>query len=164
MASEHTMDIVVKFDFQELKNAVDQAKRETSTRFDLKDANIEFDLSDDELKITAPSNIQIESAYGILTNKMSSRGLSSLILDRQEIAEIGGMRARLVIKLVKALDQESAKKISKIVRENFSKVKPNIQGDTVRVSSKSINDLQAVMAMLKADETINMPLEFVNFR
>ncbi len=164
MASEHSMDIVVKFDFQELRNAVDQAKREATNRFDLKDANIEIELSDDLLKITAPSNIQIESAYDILGKKMLSRGLSSKILKRGEIKEIGGMRARLEIELIKSLDQENAKKISKMVRDNFPKAKPSIQGDTVRVSSKSIDDLQNVMAKLKADSTINVPLQFVNYR
>ena len=164
MASEHTMDVVVKFDFQELKNAVEQAKKEATNRFDLKNSDIKIDLSDDEVKITAPSSIQVESVFGILTNKMTSRGLSSLILDRQDMADIGGMRVKMEMKLVKALDQENAKKISKMIKDQFAKVKPSIQGDTVRVSSKSINDLQEVMAMLKNDETINMPLDFVNFK
>ncbi len=164
MASEHTMDIVIDFDFQELTNAVDQAKREATNRFDLKDANIEIELSEDVVKITAPSNIQIESVFDILTKKMIGRNLSSKILDRQEIKEIGGMRARLEIKLIKALDQENAKKISKFVRENFSKAKASIQGDTVRVASKSIDELQAAMAKLKADKSIDLPLQFTNFR
>lgn len=164
MASDHSMDIVVKFNSQELVNSVDQARREATNRFDLKDSNIEIELGDDDLKITAPSNIQIESVFGILTKKMIGRNLSTKILDRQEIKEIGGMRVRQEMRLVKVLDQENAKKISKMIRENFPKAKASIQGDTVRVSSKSIDDLQAIMARLRADESMQVPLEFTNYR
>ena len=164
MAKDHTMDIKVDFDFQELKNAVDQAQRETSNRYDLKSANIEIELSEECIKVTAESDNQIEAVYGILITKMTRRGLSQKILDRQKVEEIGGMRVRQDMNLVKALDQENAKKISKIIREEFPKAKPLIQGDTVRVSSKSIDDLQNVMKMLKADEAINLPLVFANFK
>ncbi len=164
MASEHSMDIMVQFDYQELVNAVDQSKREATTRFDLKDANIELELNQDDIKITAPSNIQIESVYDILTKKMISRKLSPKILNRQEIKEIGGMRVRLEIKLIKALDSEGAKKISKLVRELFPKSKPVIQGDTVRVFSKSIDELQQIIAKLQADESLDLPLNFSNYR
>ena len=164
MASEHSMDIVVKFDFQELVNAVDQTKREATNRFDLKDANVEIELSDDVLKITAPSHIQIESVFDILTKKMIGRNLSTKILERKEIQDIGGMRARLEIKLIKALDQENAKKLTKIIREAFPKAKPMIQGDSVRVVSKSIDDLQQIMNVLRSDESIKVPLDFTNYR
>ncbi len=164
MASEHSMDIGVRFDFQELKNSVDQAKREALNRFDLKDANIEIELSDDNIKVTAKGEIQIESVYEILSNKMIRQNLSPRILDRQDIAEIGGMRVRQEIRLIKTLDQENAKKISKIVRDNFPKAKPVIQGNSVRVSSKLIDDLQAIVQKLKTDKSIKMPLEFTNFK
>ncbi|MBI4232184.1 YajQ family cyclic di-GMP-binding protein [Candidatus Peregrinibacteria bacterium] len=164
MASEHTMDIVVRFDFQELVNAVDQAKREALNRFDLKDSNVEIELNDESIKITAPSNIQIESVFDILSKKMIGRNLSTKILKRKDIQEIGGMRARLEITLIKALDQENAKKISKIIRDEFPKTKPMIQGDAVRVASKSIDDLQAIMTKLRGDESLNIPLDFTNYR
>ena len=164
MASEHSMDIVVKFDFQELRNAVDQAKREAINRFDLKDANIEIELSDENIKITAPSNIQVESVIDILGKKMLSRNLSQKILKRGEIKEVGGMRVRIEIELIKSLDQENAKNISKMIRDEFSKAKASIQGDSVRVSSKSIDDLQGIMARLKADSSMKVPLEFTNYR
>ncbi|PKL36368.1 YajQ family cyclic di-GMP-binding protein [Candidatus Peregrinibacteria bacterium HGW-Peregrinibacteria-1] len=164
MASDHSMDIVVRFDFQELRNAVDQGKREITNRFDLKDHNIEIDLSEEEIKITAPSNIQITSAYDILLKKVIARQLSPLILDPQEIKEIGGMRVRQEIKLIKSLDQENAKKITKIIKENLPKVSTNIQGDTVRASSKSIDDLQAARTLLANEPSIKMPLEFTNYR
>lgn len=164
MASDHCLDIVVRFDFQELRNAVDQTRREATNRFDLKDSNIEIELNDENIKITTPSNIQIESVYDILVKKMIGRNLSAKILDRHDIKEIGQMRVRQEIALIKGLDQENAKNIAQIVRANFPKAKPSIQGDTVRVSSKSIDDLQAVMARLRMDATIKVPLEFKNFR
>jgi len=164
MASDHSMDIEVNFDFQELKNAVEQAKKEAINRFDLKDAGIEVELSEENLKLTAKAEINIESVYGILTKKMIGRSLSPKILDRGEVKEIGGMKVRQECKLVAALDQENAKKISKMIREEYPKSKASIQGETVRVVSKSIDDLQAMMAMLNADESIELPLSFVNFK
>lgn len=164
MASDHSMDIEVKFDKQELFNAVDQAKRESMNRFDLKDAGVEIELSDDMLKITAKSNIHVASVADIVLKKIISRNLSPKILDRQEIKEIGGMRCREEIKLVKALDQENAKNISKMIREAFPKVKPVIQGDSIRVTAKSIDDLQQIMRMLNSDESMKVPLDFSNFK
>ena len=164
MASEHSMDISVNFDFQELKNAVDQAKREATNRFDLKDAGIDLNLTEESLKITAKADIQIESVFTILSKKLIGRNLSSKILDRKDIEEIGGMRVRQEMTLVKVLDKENAKLISKKIKENFDKVKPNIQGETIRVSSKSINDLQAVQQMLNNDESIEVPLSFANYK
>lgn len=164
MAGEHSMDIGVKFDYQELVNSVDQAKREAVNRFDLKNSNIEIELGSEDLKIIAPSNIQVESVYDILTKKMIGRNLSPKILDRQEIKEIGGMRVRQEIKLIKSLDQESAKKISKLVKENFDKSKPVIQGDSIRVTSKSIDELQEIMVFLRTNEAITVPLDFTNFK
>ncbi len=164
MASEHSMDIGVNFDFQEMKNAVVQAEKEATNRFDLKDSNVEIELSDDNVKVTAQSDNQIESVYGILIKKMIGRSLSAKILDRQKIQEVGGMRVRQEMKLVKSLDQENAKKISKIIRENYPKAKASIQGDTVRVSAKSIDDLQGAMSLLNGDESIEVPLDFTNFK
>ena len=164
MAKEHSMDITVKFDFQELKNAVEMTKKEALNRYDLKDAGIEIELSEETVKVTAQSEMQIEAVYGILIKKMVGRSLSPKILDRQNIAEIGGMRMRQEMKLIKALDQENAKKLSKIVRDFFPKAKPLIQGETLRVTSAEIDELQAIMAKLKEDESVKVPLEFGNYR
>ena len=164
MASDHTMDIEVNFDFQEMKNAVDQAQRDSKTRYDLKDSNVEIELSNESVKVNAQSDHQIEAVYGILIQKMIGRGLSPKILDRQKMEEAGGMRMRQEMKLVKALDSENSKKISKLVRENFPKAKPVIQGDTIRISSQSIDDLQAISRMLRDDESIVVPLEFGNYK
>lgn len=164
MASEHSMDISVDFDFQEMRNAIDQAKRDATNRYDLKDAGIEIELGDEEVKVTAQSDYQIEAVFGIIVQKMIGRSLSAKILDRQKIEEIGGMRVRQEMKLRKVLDQEGAKKISKMIRDEFPKCKASIQGETVRVSGKSINDLQLIQAMLNKDEQLDLPLSFGNYR
>lgn len=158
------MDVSVQFDFQELKNAVEMTKKEALNRYDLKDAGIEIELSEDLVKLTTQGEMHIESVFGILTKKMISRGISPKILDRQEVKEIGGMRVRQEMKLVKALDQETAKTLSKKIREAYPKAKPLIQGETLRVVAAKIDDLQAIMQAFKEDETILVPLEFGNFK
>lgn len=164
MASEHSFDIEAGFDFQELRNSVDQAKREAQNRYDLKDSNVEIELSETQITINAENEHQIDAIDGILLKKMIGRSVSPKILDRQKIQQVGGMRVKQEIKLIKALDQENAKKISKILRDDFSKVKANIQGDAIRVSAKSIDDLQAVIAHLKSLDNIELPLQYSNFR
>lgn len=164
MAKEHSMDVVVQFDFQEIKNAVDQLEREVKTRFDLKDSSIEVELSPEKISIKAESDNQIESVYGILLKKVISRNQSPKILKRGKISEIGGMRVKEELELIKVLDSENAKYISKKIREEFSKSKASIQGESVRVSSKSIDDLQAIQKALLSDEEIKVPLSFTNYR
>ena len=159
------MDISVQFNIQEVINSVDQTKKEALNRYDLKDAGIEIEIGDDFVKVTAQGEMQIEAVYGILVKKMVGRGVSPRILDRQKIEEIGGMKVRQEMKLVKALDQETAKKISKMIKDAFPKAKPIIQGTVVRVVSASIDELQAIIALLRADESgIKVPLEFGNYR
>jgi uncharacterized protein YajQ (UPF0234 family) len=158
------MDVVVQFDYQELRNAVEQAKKEALNRFDLKDAGIEIELTDDDIKLVASSDMHLESVYGLIVKKMAGRGLSYRILDRQKIEEAGGMKVRQHIKLVKALDQENAKELSKKIRDAYPKAKPIIQGETLRVVSNSIDELQEIMGMLGKDETIKVPLQFENYR
>src|SRR3989339_1236777 len=148
MASDFSFDIVSQFDAQELRNAVDQVRREVSTRYDLKDSHIEIDLTENDINVNTVNEYQMQAVMGILIQKLINRSLSPKILDPQKIEDAGGMRFKQLIKLIKALDQETAKKLSKMIRDNFPKVKPTIQGDSVRVSSKSKDDLQAVMVYI----------------
>jgi len=164
MASEHSMDIVVQFDFQELKNAVEMAKKEIMNRYDLKDSKVEIELTEDMMKVNTATEYQIETVVGVIVSKMVNRKVSPKILDRQKIQPAGGMRFVQEIKLIKAMDQENAKNISKMIRDNFPKTKPLIQGDSVRVVSKSIDDLQAIMGFLNTQESIKIPLLYTNYR
>ena len=158
------MDISIQFDLQEVINSVDQTKKEALNRYDLKDAGIEIELGDDLIKVTAQGEIHIEAVYGVLVKKMVGRGVSPRILDRQKIEEIGGLRVRQEMHLIKALDQDTAKKISKIIKEAFPKAKPIIQGEAVRVISASIDELQAIMTILRDNESLEVPLEFGNYK
>lgn len=164
MAQEHSMDVVSEFDFQELRNAIDQARREATTRYDLKDSKVEIDLQDDKIVINAESEYQIQAVDGIILQKMINRGVSPKIFKRKKAEAVGGMRMQQEVELIKALDQENAKKISKIVRDSLPKVKANIQGSTVRLVSKSIDDLQEAQKVLMEDKTFEVPLQFTNYR
>lgn len=158
------MDIVSQFDLQEVRNAFDQTKREISTRFDLKDLDLGLELSSDSITLTAPSEMSLNTTWDILLQKMINRKLSPKIFKKEELEKIGGNQVRYEIKLVKTLDQETAKFISKLIRDKFPKAKPSIQGDTVRVSSKSRDELQAIMAALRIEKELALPVDFTNFR
>jgi len=164
MASESSMDIVSQFDLQEVRNAFDQTKKEIAVRYDLKDMHIELGLTDEKVSITAPSDMSLEAAWGILLQKMINRKLSPKVLKKGELEKIGGNLVRYEIKLIKVLDQEMAKQIAKLIRDNFPKAKPSIQGETVRVSSKSRDELQAIITMLRAEKTLPLPVDFTNYR
>lgn len=163
MASTSSFDIVSTYDAQELKNAFDQAQREIRTRYDLKDTKTELTLSDTELTINTASEYTLTAVKDIIESKLISRKLSLKILDYQTQEEASGGRIRQVAKLKKGIPEDVAKKISKTIRDDFKKVTPQIQGDSLRVQAKSRDDLQAVMAMLKAAE-YPVALQFVNYR
>jgi uncharacterized protein YajQ (UPF0234 family) len=163
MAANSSFDIVSKFDQQELKNAVDQADREIRTRYDLKDTKTELVLNENELTINTESEYSLSAVRDVLESKVLGRKLSLKILDYQDEEEASGARVRQVVKLKEGIPDDIAKKISKSIRDDFKKVTPQIQGDTVRVQAKSRDDLQAVMAMLKSAD-FPVALQFVNYR
>jgi uncharacterized protein YajQ (UPF0234 family) len=164
MASESSFDIVSQFDFQELRNALDQVKREISTRYDFKDSHAEVTLNEDDITVVAPDTMKLGAVKDMLFQKLVNRKLSPKILDIKEPEPAAGSMLRQVYKLIKVLDQDACKQITKIIKENFPKVKSTIQGTTVRVSSKSKDDLQAVMGKLRQEPSIKIPLEFTNYR
>lgn len=163
MASTSSFDIVSKYDAQELKNAFDQAEREIRTRYDLKDTKTELALSDTEITVNTASEYTLNAVRDILESKLIGRKLSLKILDYQTEEEASGGRIRQVAKLKQGIPEDIAKKISKSIRDDFKKVTPQIQGDSVRVQAKSRDDLQAVMAMLKSTE-YPVALQFINYR
>jgi hypothetical protein len=165
MAAESTFDIVSDFDRQELVNAVDQTRREVTTRYDLKDSKTEFELGENELVITSDNELSLRSVVEVLETKTLRRKLSLKIFDYGKIEEVSGARVRQVITLQKGISSEQAKKIQKLIRDQFPKVQARIQGDTVRVGSKSKDDLQRVMGFLREQqEDFPIPLQFVNYR
>jgi uncharacterized protein YajQ (UPF0234 family) len=165
MPAESTFDIVSEFDRQELVNAIDQTQREVRTRYDLKDSRSELKLGDKDLTITSDSEMHLQAVRDILESKAIRRGLSLKIFDFGEVEEIGGMRVRQAVALKQGIADDLAKKLQKLIKENAPKVQARIQGDALRVGSKSKDDLQGVIRLLKerADE-FPVPLQFTNYR
>lgn len=163
MASTYSFDIVSDFDRQELVNALDQARREIKSRFDLKDTKTEIELGEDTMTIHTNSDFTLQSVHSVIQTKAAKRNLSLKIFDYGEVESASGNRVRQEIKLRKGIDQELGKKISKMIRDEFKKVQASIQGDTVRVSSKSKDDLQAVMQLIRQEDW-PAALQFTNYR
>lgn len=163
MAANSSFDIVSKIDRQEMKNAVDQAEREIRQRYDLKDTKTELTMDDEQIVINTESEYSLGATRDVLESKMISRKLSLKILDYQTEENASGARQRQVVKLKEGIADDIAKKISKEIRDNFKKVNSQIQGDAIRVQAKSRDDLQAVMAHLKAQD-YPVALQFTNYR
>ena len=166
MAKDCSFDIVSEFDKQELVNAVDQVKRELTTRFDLKGSNSDVILdSDKSITITTNDEMKLKNILDILQSKMIKRGLSIKILDAQQIENALGGNVRQVFNLKKGLTQELAKKIVADIKNTKLKVQASIQGEQVRVSGKDKDDLQSVIKMLREKEdNYEIPLQFQNYR
>ncbi len=166
MAKDCSFDIVSEFDKQELVNAVDQVKREISSRFDLKGSNSDVILdSDKTITIITNDEMKLKNIIDILQSKMIKRSLSIKILDPQPIENALGGNVRQIFNLKKGLTQEIAKKIVADIKNTKLKVQASIQGEQVRVSGKDKDDLQAVIKTLRAnEENYNVPLQFQNYR
>ncbi|NNJ09343.1 YajQ family cyclic di-GMP-binding protein [Chloroflexales bacterium ZM16-3] len=165
MASENSFDIVSDFDHQELVNAVDQTQRDVQTRYDLKDTKTSLTLSKTELVIETDNEMSLTSVRDILETKALRRKLSLKIFSYGTAQDVSGGRVRQEITLQKGINSDLAKKIAKQIRDQFPKIQPRIQGDTLRVVSKSRDDLQAVIAFMREHEgEIEVPLQFENFR
>ncbi|HIS88775.1 TPA: YajQ family cyclic di-GMP-binding protein [Candidatus Avigastranaerophilus faecigallinarum] len=166
MAKDCSFDIVSEFDKQELVNAVDQVKRELTTRFDLKGSNSDVILDTDKsITITTNDEMKLKNILDILQSKMIKRGLSIKILDAQQVENALGGNVRQVFNLKKGLTQELAKKIVADIKNTKLKVQASIQGEQVRVSGKDKDDLQAVIKMLREKEdNYEIPLQFQNYR
>ena len=165
MPSSYSFDVVSEFDQQELVNAIDQLRREVDQRYDLKDSKTKIDIKEDELSIVSLSDMTIESVKDILLQKATKRNLSLKIFDFQKIETIGGNMVMQIVKLKKGLSQEISKKLSKLVRDNLKKVTASIQGDSLRITGKNKDDLQAVINLIKKqEEELDIALQFQNYR
>ncbi len=165
MAAESTFDIVSEFDRQELANAVDQTQRDVRTRYDLKDSKTDIVLGEKELTITSGAEIHISAVRDILETKALRRNLSLKIFKWGPVEEIGGMRVRQVATLQQGIPDDVAKKLQKLIRDTFPKVQPRIQGDGLRIGSKSRDDLQNVIKLVKErQDDFPVTLQFTNYR
>ena len=166
MAKDCSFDVVSEFDKQELVNAVDQVKRDLTSRFDLKNSNSSIDLeSDKSITITTNDEMKLRNIFDILQTKLVKRGLSIKILDAQPMENALRGNVRQVYNLKKGLTQELAKKIVADIKDSKLKVQASIQGEQVRVSGKSKDDLQEVIGLLRKNEDkYDIPLQFTNYR
>ena len=165
MAENFSFDIVSDFDRQELVNTLDQVKREISQRYDLKGTDTKIELEKESIFIITNSELTLNSVIDIIRQKATKRKLSLKIFDFESIEVISGNRVKQNIKLIKGLDQEIAKKISKELRNNIKKINVSIQGDSLRVASKSKNDLQLAIGMMNSfEEKFQIPLQTNNYR
>jgi uncharacterized protein YajQ (UPF0234 family) len=163
MASENAFDIVSKVDMQELANAITQAEREIETRFDFKGSKSSIKLEKDELVVASDDDYKLKSVIDILQSKMMKRGVPIKNLDYGKIEGASGATVRQRIKLRSGIEQDVAKKINILIRDSKLKVKSQIQGDQIRVSGKSLDDLQAVMKLLR-EADLPVDLQFTNYR
>ena len=163
MASTFSFDIVSDFDRQELVNALDQTNREIISRYDLKDTQTTVELAEDKITINTASEMTLTAVHDMLQSKAIKRNLSLKIFDYGNIESASGNRIRQEVTLKKGISQEIAKQISKLIRDEFKKVQPSIQGDVVRVTAKDKDELQSVMQRLKQEE-LPVALQFTNYR
>jgi cyclic-di-GMP-binding protein len=165
MAGDASFDVVSDFDRQELVNALDQARREIQTRYDFKGALAELELGKDEIILRTDSESRARSIRDLVESKAIRRGLSLKIFDWGTIEPAGGNTVRQQIGLRRGLPEDLAKKITKLIRDEFPKAKSQIQGDAVRVSSKSKDELQKVIGRLREEgEDYPVALQFQNYR
>lgn len=163
MASTYSFDIVSEFDRQELVNAIDQANREIQSRYDLKDTKTTVELGEDKIVISTDSEFTLDAVNSLIQTKAIKRNLSLKIFDYGKVESASGNRVRQEVTLRKGISQEIGKQISKLIRDEFKKIQASIQGDAVRVSAKSKDELQTVIQRLK-QEDYPVALQFTNYR
>ncbi|GAB3118757.1 YajQ family cyclic di-GMP-binding protein [Glaciibacter psychrotolerans] len=161
--ADSTFDIVSKVDQMEADNALHQAQKEVAQRYDFKNVGASIEQSGDKVLMKASSEERVKAILEVYEAKLIKRGISLRSLDAGDPYP-SGKEYRIEVSLKAGIDQENAKKINKIIRDEAPKsVKSQIQGDELRVSSKSRDDLQETMALLKGSD-LNVALQFVNFR
>ena len=165
MAESFSFDVVSDFDRQELVNTLDQVKREISQRYDLKGTDTKVDLDKENIFITTNSELTLNAVNDIIRQKAIKRNLSLKIFDYGGIETVSGNKVKQIILLKQGIKQETAKKISKKIRDQIKKINVSINQETLRVSSKSKNDLQlAINLISELEESLNIPLKANNFR
>ena len=163
MAQDHSFDIVSKVNLQELDNAIQMSLKEIGQRFDFKGSKTEIRHEPDKLIIISDDEFKLKSTIDILQNKMVKRGISLKALEYGKVEQALAGTVRQEAKINQGITQEQAKDINKRIKESGLKVQTQIQGDQIRVSAKKIDDLQAVITVLRKAE-LPIELQFVNYR
>ncbi len=165
MASENSFDIVSKVDMQEVKNAVDQAVKEITARFDFKgsDSTIELDDKKNTIALATENEVRLKGLVDVLQSKLHKRGIDIRALELGDMEEAAKGTVKQTATLKQGLDSDTARKIVKLIKDKGLKVQATIQGDQVRVTGKSRDDLQTVMAAIKAAE-MEVSVQYINYR
>jgi uncharacterized protein YajQ (UPF0234 family) len=159
-----SFDVVSEVDMQEVKNAIDQASREVTTRFDFKGTDSSIELADKEINLHSSTEDRLKALNVVLEEKLVKRQVSLKVLDRGKVEEASKGTVRQVIKLQAGIDSDRARKINKFLKDlGLKGISSQTQGEQVRVSGKKRDDLQSAIAALK-DEDFGIPLQFNNFR
>ncbi|AHE97977.1 YajQ family cyclic di-GMP-binding protein [Thioalkalivibrio paradoxus] len=157
-----SFDVVSEVEQPELRNAVDQARREIDNRFDFKGTSAAVELSETTIQLRGDAEFQLEQVLDIVRMKLAKRGIDVACMDPQEVAKSGtGVKQDVLIR--QGIDADLAKKIQRLIKDSKIKVQASLQGDQVRVTGKKRDDLQQVIALLRA-ETFDRPLQYINFR
>ena len=163
MAGEISFDVVSDFDEQELRNALDQVRREVQQRYDFKGAQVDLTQEKDRVVLVTDSDMRAKAIRDLIESKAVRRNLSLKIFQWGEVVPAGGSKVRQEISLQRGLPDDLARKLVKQIRDEFPKVQPRIQGDAIRVAGKSRDELQKVIGRLRElDEAV--PLQFENYR
>lgn len=161
-----SFDIVSDYDKSELNNVVDQAQRELANRYDLKGTSAAVEWLDSDktgLKITGDNDFHIDAIIEIIRKKLATRGQSQKVLDTSKEPVTSNLKITQIVPLKRGLDQEKAKKITSLIREQLPKLKAQIQGDEVRVTGQKKDELQAAIKVLQ-EADFDFPLQFTNYR
>jgi len=166
MASTFSFDIVSDYNLAEVINAIDQAKRELGTRYDLKGTSASLEFRDNDktgLTVVGDSQYHLDAILDIVRKKLATRGVSQKILDTSKEPITSNLKVTQDVSFRKGLDQDKAKKITSLIRQQYPKVKSQIQGVGVRVSSPKKDELQTIMHVLEQQD-FDFPLSFTNYR
>ena len=161
--ADSSFDVVSKVDMAELRNAVDQTLREIANRFDFKNTVSTIEIEGETLKLHSDDEYRMKALVDVLQGKMVKRGVSIKALDYGKIEPAAKGTVRQEIKLKQGLDQDTARKVAKLIKDSGKKVTSQIQGDQVRVTGKARDDLQAIIQLLKSAD-LPVDLQFVNYR
>ncbi|HUG74461.1 MAG TPA: YajQ family cyclic di-GMP-binding protein [Acidimicrobiia bacterium] len=158
-----SFDVVSKVDFQEVRNAVDQASRETATRYDFKGTDTHYDLAETSITVESSTDDRVKAAIDVLKEKLVRRKVSLKVISGGVPQPSGGGRSKAVFTLTTGLDGEAAREIAKAIRDIGTKVQAQIQGDVVRVTGKKRDELQTVIEGLRGLD-YRLPLQYINYR
>ena len=163
MAGEISFDVVSDFDEQELRNALDQVRREVIQRYDLKNSHVDLTQEKTQLVLVTDDEFHATVVKDLIESKAVRRSLSLKIFDWGKVEPAGGNKVRQVIGLRRGLPDDLSRKLVKLIRDEFPKTQPRVQGDAIRVASKSRDELQKVIVRLR-ELDLEVPLQFENYR